>query len=78
MPLSTDKQCAACVASRLRVVDAFMAGYRAGFRMAVAHTMTAIGQEMPAVHEFCLAHDEMITKAHVEEMKSMGIGSCET
>lgn len=62
--------CSACSASRRRTVDAFMLGYRAGFRMAASHALYAAGY-VATQPTFCLEHDKMITEAHVAELKEI-------
>lgn len=76
--MSDKSRCIACIASRRSVVDAFFLGYRAGFRMATAHTVQAIrGGEMIPVNEFCLEHDKMVIEAHVKELRELFGADCE-
>lgn len=66
----TRQECAACIASRRATVDAFFAGFRAGFRQSVIASIEGQGEvtdiEAP---QFCLAHDAMMTQAYADEIR---------
>lgn len=63
----TRQECAACVASRRSVVDAFFLGLKSGFVMGVNAIADGAGQvndlERP---KFCLAHEVRATEVHAE------------
>ncbi len=62
--------CAVCVASNRRAVDAFLAGFGAGFRTAVVSSIEGAGEvthlERPT---FCLAHEAMVTRVYADGIR---------
>lgn len=69
--LGDGETCAACVASRRSVVDAFFLGFRAGFNSAVVAAVEGRGEvdniERPV---FCVAHEKMSIEAYVAELRA--------
>jgi hypothetical protein len=57
MALASEEECAACKASRKRVVDAFFDGYFGG-------SLDAIADDN--VTKFCLVHEQLLTKLILE------------
>lgn len=73
-------ECVACIASRRSTVDAFLHGFRAGFRNSViAHIEGAGGVPTVEGPKFCLTHDRMVTEAYADEVRvAMGLPPIDT
>lgn len=62
--------CVVCIASRRSVVDAFMAGFRTGFKQSVIATAEGAGEVHDIKHpSYCLAHERMMTQAYADEIR---------
>lgn len=58
---TTQAECAACVASRRSVVEAFLLGFRAAMRESFSY-------DEPT---FCTAHELMVTEVFAEELRAI-------